>query len=370
MTTMMTDRTAGTPLAGERDVQVDPAVSSAEAKPGSATGGGGTRRGLRRAVADERPAAPRRRSSLVVPLALQFVALLGIAAVVYPSAANWFSTRSHGQQLATYTAQVDSLVRGDRAHALSEAIAYNAQLPAGVLRDPFSVTSTADQTEDSAQAYPQYEQTLSIAGTGVIAELSYPALGIALPVYHGTSDETLASGVGHLFGSSLPVGGASTHAVLTSHSGQLHAELFSRLPEAKLGDVFTVDVLGTTLFYRVDNIATIRPESTQDLTIIEGSDYITLVTCTPVGVNSHRLLVRGTRIEAPADQAEAVQTASATSRGAGFPWWAVSSLAMAGATAVMLFWPQLRGALCSTAQPGGQARGQSRTAAAAERRRS
>src|SRR5699024_511690 len=146
----------------------------------------------------------------------------------------------------------------------------------------------ADLAQD--QGYQDYLNTLHDNDSGVVGEVSYPELGISLPIYHGTSDEVLRQGIGHLYGSSLPVGGASTHSVMTSHSGLINASLFTDLPQAQVGDVFTVSVLGETLYYEVRNLDTVLPHETEGLGVVEGEDWTTLVTCTPIGVNSHRLL--------------------------------------------------------------------------------
>ncbi|MBN9611898.1 MAG: class C sortase, partial [Actinobacteria bacterium] len=234
-----------------------------------------------------------------------------------------------------------------RSAALQAAREYNAQLPPGVLRDPYTTeVASGDLAKDPG--YQRYERLLVPSGAaaaagsaaGVIGELDYPGVGLSLPIYHGTGEQSLTRGVGHLYGSSLPVGGSSTHAVLTSHSGQVNASLFSTLPEARLGDVFQLSVLGERLYYRVDRIDTVLPEQTENLTIIPGGDYVTLVTCTPIGINSHRLLVRGERVAAP--QGAGREAIAGDGRSAGFPWWAPAFLAGSGAVAWMLFGPSRR----------------------------
>lgn len=242
----------------------------------------------------------------IAPVALQLLAMLGIAALLYPSAADWFATLRHNAEISGYVQAVAGLPDPAREAVLQAARAYNAQLPPGVLRDPYtSAVSTGDLAKDPG--YQRYQGLLAPAGpttaagsgAGVMGELDYPGIGVSLPIYHGTGEDSLTRGVGHLYGSSLPVGGSSTHAVLTSHSGQVNASLFSTLPEARIGDVFQVSVLGERLFYRVDRIDTVLPEQTENLTIVPGGDFLTLITCTPIGINSHRLLVRGERIPAP-----------------------------------------------------------------------
>lgn len=145
-------------------------------------------------------------------------------------------------------------------------------------------------------ASQDYESQLNIAGNGIMGYVEIPAIGVTLPIYHGTGADTLERGIGHLLGSSLPVGGESTHTVLTGHSGMASQKMFSDLADMQIGDVFYLDVLGERLAYQVDQIKTVLPTDTSDLGIADGKDYCTLVTCTPFGANTHRLLVRGTRI--------------------------------------------------------------------------
>ncbi len=270
------------------------------------------------------------RPSRAAPVLLQIVAMVGIGALVYSNAADWFSTLNHDAVVSGYVTAVDALPVPERVAAIAAAEAYNSGLPRGLLRDPYTASPDASGHDD-------YESLLSV-GDGVMGNLAYPALGISLPIYHGTSDETLAKGAGHLLGSSLPVGGPSTHAVLTSHSGQLHASLFSRLPEATIGDTFSLTIMGQTHHYRVDSMETVLPGETDGLQIVEGEDYVTLVTCTPIGVNTHRLMVRGVRIASPDENAGQAVIAG-DGHTAGFPWWALWFGAGSAACAWLLFSP-------------------------------
>lgn len=297
----------------------------------------------------EKATANGSKRGLAVQILLQILAMIGIGALVYSSAADWFSTLNHNAEISGYTDSVDGLTGPERAEALDIARDYNAHMPQGVLRDPYTAPQDAAQNE----AYSLYSNILRVSDNGVIGELAYPRLGIGLPVYHGTSEEVLRKGVGHLYGSSLPVGGPSTHSVLTSHSGLLNASLFTPLPKAELGDTFTVQVLGETHWYRVDRIETIEPEQTERLQIVDGQDLVTLITCTPVGINSHRLLVQGTRIDAPVSDGR--QAIAGDGRSAGFPWWAVIFVGGSALTAYPLFAPQRRreSAPSPTHQTGG-----------------
>jgi len=169
------------------------------------------------------------------------------------------------------------------------ARAYNESLVTSVLYDPFA----SGQEDMDAE----YLSLLDIAENGVMCHIEIPKIKVGLPVFHGVSLSTLEKGVGHLEGSSLPVGGTGTHAVMTAHTGLNSAKLFTDLVEMKIGDEFYIYTLDQILAYRVDNILVVEPEDVGALSMVEGKDYVTLVTCTPYGINSHRLLVRGIRVD-------------------------------------------------------------------------
>ena len=271
-----------------------------------------------------------------MPIVLQLVAMIGIGALVYPSAADWFSTIQHRSEVSGYTRELAATSPEQRQAALDAARSYNDQLPEGLLLDPYSADSDGEPAD--AATYAEYERVLRLAGTRVIGELSYPRLGIGLPIFHGTGEDALTSGVGHLYGSSLPVGGPSTHSVLTSHSGLVHAALFTRLPQARVGDTFEIRVLGENHSYEVDDIETVEPYVTESLRVAEGEDRVTLLTCTPIGVNSHRLLVHAHRVSAPAGDGD--RALAGDGLPAGFPWWALIFIGASGAVAYALFAPR------------------------------
>ncbi len=252
---------------------------------------------------------------------IQLVIILGVVLLLYPTAADWFSSRLHNSETSGYVQAVEKVPPEVRQDLLDIANDYNSRMPQGPLRDPYG--GDADSAEEGA-AYAAYERMLEASSNGVIGNLVYENVAVDLPVYHGTSEEVLAKGVGHLYGSSLPVGGPGTHSVLTSHSGLVHATLFSQMPKkTAVGDEFSLDVLGEKHYYRVDQILTVLPNETDSLQIVDGEDHVTLITCTPIGINTHRLLVRGTRIPAPPEQAEAGFWVPGDGVVAGFPWWAV-----------------------------------------------
>lgn len=159
--------------------------------------------------------------------------------------------------------------------------------------------TTGDGNKDSASSKDAEYQRLLDTGDGVMGAIRIPKISVNLPVYHGTSEQTLASGAGHLYGSSLPVGGKDTHAVITGHRGLVEASMFTRLDEMRVGDYFYIDVMGHTLGYKVDRITEINPDDTSKLKIVPGEDRVTLMTCTPYGVNTHRLLVSALRSAIP-----------------------------------------------------------------------
>lgn len=248
------------------------------------------------------------------------VSFAAFGVLLYPSAADWFARLSHNAEISGYTEEVASLSESERSAAMRVAHEYNALMPQGVLRDPFSEGSVDEIAE--TRAFGLYTEMLRVNESPVMGAVDYPALDISLPVFHGTSDEVLTKGAGHLYGSSLPIGGPGTHSVLTSHSGLAQASLFTPLTRAQHGETFTVKVLGETHHYRVKSIQTVLPNEVDALRIVDGSDAVTLITCVPVGINSHRLLVTGERLDTPSTSPTHT-TLQGDGMVAGFPWWAV-----------------------------------------------
>lgn len=219
---------------------------------------------------------------------LAFLLALGIT--LYPLVSTRYNERHQSEIHTAYAEQLKQADNTTLEEARTLAHVYNASLQPGVqLPDAFSQEALRSASED-------YPELLDITGSGIMGYVRIPSIQVNLPIYHGTEDATLEIGVGHLLGSSLPVGGESTHVVLTGHSGMASQKMFSDLNLLQIGDVFYLDVLGETLAYEVDQIKTVLPYDTTYLGIAEGEDLCTLVTCTPFGVNTHRLLVRGSRI--------------------------------------------------------------------------
>lgn len=198
--------------------------------------------------------------------------------------------KSAGSTIKSYEKQAKAYDQKQKEQAFRKAEEYNKDLIKSVvqLTDPFKVKKSNGETLI-------YNNILNIDHSGVMGYLEIPCISVNLPIYHGTDAEILERGVGHLAASSIPVGGKSTHSVLTGHTGLSSAKLFTDLTEMKKEDLFFIHVLDRILAYKVDQISVVRPEDTRKLQIVKGKDYVTLVTCTPYGVNDHRLLVRGIR---------------------------------------------------------------------------
>ena len=233
-------------------------------------------------------------------LLLALVLLAGLALLLYPSVSNYINTRHQSHAVSTYEAQISTLSEEDYAPLLEAAEAYNEALVDN--EDRFLQTD-----EDAAQ----YNALLNPTGNGIIGYVEIDEIAVKLPIYHGTDDSVLQVGAGHIEGTSLPIGGAGTHCGISGHRGLPSAMLFTDLDKLKLGDVFTIHTLDLVLTYQVDQILVVEPSNVDALAIEPGKDYCTLVTCTPYGINSHRLMVRGVRIETvvlPAEPTAAAET--------------------------------------------------------------
>ena len=224
-----------------------------------------------------------RRRKTAILLTLGF--LVGVCILLYPAVSNYWNSRTQSRAITNYESVLDNLDEALYAQLFEEAHAYNKAL-----------YETNYPLMDYVNV-PGYFDTLSVTENSMICYLKIDRIGVELPVYHGTSDEVLNQGVGHLQGSSLPVGGENTHCIMSAHRGLPSSRLFTDLDRLELGDTFQIIVLDQVLTYQVDFIKIIEPNDVTDLQIIEGGDYCTLFTCTPYGVNTHRLLVRGIRIE-------------------------------------------------------------------------
>ncbi|WP_152210197.1 class C sortase [Bifidobacterium cebidarum] len=214
--------------------------------------------------------------------------LAGVLTIAYPTIADMLANRQHENVVSSYTQSVSRLDQDKRDAMLADARKYNESLKGDPVHDPF--------IPGSGYALPDnYTEVLNPDGDGVMGYLSIPKIKLRLPIYHGTDEETLAKGVGHMRQTALPIGGKGLRPVLTGHRGLPSAELFTRLDELTDGDIFTINVLGSNLAYRVVQIQTVLPDQLEELRAIPGRDLVTLVTCTPYGINTHRLLITGER---------------------------------------------------------------------------
>ncbi len=217
---------------------------------------------------------------------LVIVFLVGLSLLLYPSFSNWWNSMHASRAVATYMEQVADTSLEKKAILHDEAAAYNTELAL----QPLHLNLTEEEIE-------QYDSILDVTGTGIMGYIEIPSIRVKLPIYHGTDEGVLQIAVGHIAGTSLPIGGIGTHSVVSGHRGLPSAKLFTNIDRLKEGDTFLLNVLDETLTYEVDQILIVLPDEVDALKIDPEMDYCTLVTCTPYGINSHRLLVRGHRVE-------------------------------------------------------------------------
>ena len=235
------------------------------------------------------------RSNIILIL----IFLVGLSVMLYPTVSDYVNQKNQSRAVASYSEEVENLSDVDYQAYFDAADDYNRRL---------AETPDAFYRPEEVRGYTD---TLDVSGTGIMGYITISKIGVELPVYHGTSDGVLQVAAGHLEGSSLPVGGAGTHAVISAHRGLPSAKLFTTLDELEVGDTFTLTVLDRVLTYEVDQISIVLPTETDLLQPVEGKDYVTLMTCTPYGINTHRLLVRGKRIENAENQKHIRVTADA-----------------------------------------------------------
>lgn len=225
--------------------------------------------------------------------------LTAVVIMLYPAVSNYVNQKYASEIQTAYVEQLRQTDGSELRLIKDLANAYNRSIVPGAMEsDSYTKAAILAASED-------YENQLNPTGDGTMGYIEIPKINVNLPIFHGTDADTLERGIGHLLGSSLPVGGSSTHTILTGHSGMASQKMFTDLAQLDFGDVFYIHVLNETLAYQVDEINTVLPHDTTYLQISQGEDYCTLVTCTPVGINTHRLLVRGHRI--PYEEAKEVQ---------------------------------------------------------------
>lgn len=228
----------------------------------------------------------KKKTSNLITIILILILLAGLSLLLYPTVSDYWNSFHQSRAIASYAEQVAEIDSDTYEQLWADAQAYNRSLIGKVGR--------YDMTDEERA---KYESLLDVSGNGIIGYIEIPSIKCSLPIYHGTDEAILQIAVGHIEGTSLPVGGSGTHCVLSGHRGLPSARLFTDLDKMVVGDTFMMRVLDETLTYEVDQIRIVLPNEMDDLEIEEGKDYCTLVTCTPYGINSHRLLVRGHRIE-------------------------------------------------------------------------
>ncbi|MGT2807178.1 sortase [Streptococcus iniae] len=226
-----------------------------------------------------------KRKDNLVSILLIAIIVFGLAIMAYPSVANYWNSFHQSRAIMAYQERVTQMDTSDYDKILKRAVEYNKQF-----------STTGIKWHLSSQERKDYNSQLSVDQTGNMGYISIPKINVRLPLYHGTTEEVLQSSIGHIEGTSLPVGGNSTHSILSGHRGLPSSRLFSDLDKLKVGDRWTVSILNETYTYEVDQIRTVLPNDLRDLQIVDNKDYQTLVTCTPYGINTHRLLVRGHRV--------------------------------------------------------------------------
>lgn len=258
----------------------------------------------------------------MLPLLVALAIIAGAALLLYPAAAAWFSSVEQSREIDKLTQGINDLGAETLRERLAEAREYNQAMSGG------GAAVAANErlplaAEPGSESEQQYLSMLRGDSEGLMARIRILSIKVDLPIYHGTSDAVLERGIGHLEGTALPVGGRSTHSVLTGHRGLASSEIFTNLDKVRAGDTFTIEVFGEILAYRVTETRVVEPEDTESLLVQPGEDLITLVTCTPLGINSHRILVTGERVT-PTPQSD-IDAAGEAPDVPGFPWWMVTA---------------------------------------------
>ena len=233
-----------------------------------------------------------------VTLIIAAVGLLGLGLILYPSVADWWNSFHQSRAVASYAQKVANLDSSEYDRILAEAEAYNNNL-----------AKSGINWKMSEEELAAYEKELDVTGTGIMGYITIPKIHVELPIYHGIDDAVLQIAIGHLSETSLPVGGQTAHCVVSGHRGLPSAKLFTDIDKLVEGDTWTVNVLNKTLTYEVDQIRVVEPTDLSNLQIEQGKDYFTLVTCTPYGINTHRLLVRGHRVDSAQGEANVIADA-------------------------------------------------------------
>lgn len=251
--------------------------------------------------------------------------IIGLSLLLYPTIANQWNTYRQSKLISNYDKKVSELEAAGKIDYEKEwkrAKEYNSALVPMILPDSFAIADAQDETDTA------YESCLNITGDGIMGTVEIPKIDVKIPIYHTTAEDVLRNAAGHLEGSSLPVGGENTHSVISAHRGLPSATLFTDLDKLKKGDHFMIHVLDDILCYEVDKISVVEPEDTSDLNVEDGEDLMTLLTCTPYGVNTERLLVRGHRV--PYEEEYNEETQSSISLETNYILWVIVGLLVTG----------------------------------------
>ena len=263
------------------------------------------------------------------------VFLAGLSLLLYPFVANQWNSYRQSRLISNYESTVAEMEEAgeiDYEKEWQKANAYNAALLPSILPDSFAVAEASDEEDDA------YMSCLNLTGDGMMGIVEIPKIDVKIPIYHTTEDEVLQKAAGHLEGSSLPVGGESTHSVISAHRGLPSATLFTDLDQMEEGDHFLIHILDDTLCYEVDQILVVEPKQTESLAVEEGEDLVTLLTCTPYGVNTERLLVRGHRVPYdPEELAENETLKGQISLRTNYLLWVFVGLGITGLFVLLLF---------------------------------
>ena len=225
------------------------------------------------------------KTGIISTIVLIIILIVGLSVMLYPTVSNWWNKRVQSQAIAEYDKTIQNIDQNHYDEIWANAEEYNKKLS-----ELYAPLSNADEIDG-------YDNILDVSGTGIMGYITIPVIKVEIPIYHGTSAEVLNIAAGHLKGSSLPIGGKNTHAVISAHRGLPSARLFTDLDKLVKGDTFTITILDRVLTYQVEEILIVKPEEVEKLAIIPDSDYVTLMTCTPYGINTHRLLIRSHRID-------------------------------------------------------------------------
>ena len=240
----------------------------------------------------EKAVNKKKKKGTLTTVILVLIMLAGLAIIAYPTFSDWWNSFHQSRAIASYVQSVTNMDKEEYERMLAEADAYNRKL---LTKSNRYIFTEAEEAE--------YNAVMDVTGTGIMGYVEIPKINVSLPIYHGIDEAVLQVAIGHIEGTSIPVGGKGTHAVISGHRGLPSARLFTDIDQLNYGDTFLLQILDRTLTYEVDQIRIVLPSEMQDLEIDPDEDYVTLVTCTPYGINTHRLLVRGRRTENEAEQA-------------------------------------------------------------------